>query len=150
MNSGSPTLGGSAIPGDPDGLRAIASRLQSARDDVSSVQNRVAANGLSDWTGAGGDAFRSSVNQLPGELGNVAGAFDGAAGAINGFAGQLEGFQERAVYYASRIEALAQELAAAQHRHDEAQNRVQVARLRESAAHDPISLKTAMDAVRYG
>jgi hypothetical protein len=150
MNVGSPILGGAAIPGDPDGLRAVAARLQAARDDVSSVQGRVASNELSDWIGSAGDAFRSSLNKLPGELGSVAGSFDGAASAINGFAGQLAAFQEKAAYYADRIETLEQELAAAQHRHDEAQSRVQAARLREAAAHDPISLKTAADAVRYG
>lgn len=150
MDVGSPILGGAAIPGDPDGLRAIAARLQTARDDVSSVQGRVASNGLGDWSGSAGDAFRSSLNKLPGELGSVAGAFDEAAGAINSFSGQLTGFQERAAYYANRIKTLEQELAATQHRHDEAQSRVQAARLRESAAHDPVSLKTAVDAVRYG
>jgi hypothetical protein len=130
MDAGSPILGGAAIPGDPDGLRAIAARLQAARDDVSSVQGRVASNGLSDWTGSAADAFRTSLNMLPGELGSVAAAFDGAAGAINGFVGQLADFQERAVYYANRIEVLEQELAAAQRRHDEAQSRVQAAQLR--------------------
>jgi uncharacterized protein YukE len=151
MNIGYPTLGDSAIPGDPDGLSVVASRLAAARDQVSSVQGRVASNGLQGtWSGSAGDAFRSSLNLLPGELGSVAGAFDLASSAIGGFAGRLAGFQEQAAYFGSRIQALEEELAAAQHRHDEAQNRVRVARLREDAAHDPVSLKTAVDAVRYG
>jgi hypothetical protein len=150
VNVGYPTLEGASIPGDPEGLRAIANRLQSARADVSAVQGRVAANGLDGWSGQASDQFRSALNKLPGELGTVAGGFGAVSDAISGFAGQLAGFQENASHYATRIRSLEEDLAEAQQRHDEAQSQVDAARLRESAASDPVSLKAAADAVRYG
>jgi uncharacterized protein YukE len=151
MDVGSPILGGAAIPGDPEGLRAIASRLQAARTDVESVRGRVAANGLQGaWSGSAAEAFRSSLDRLPAELETVASVFAGASNSINSFAGQLVGFQDKASYYANRIISIEQDLSAAQHRHDEAQTKVETARLAQSAASDPISLKTATDAFKLG
>lgn len=151
MNVGYPTLKDASIPGDPEGLDAIASHLRAAHDDVSTVQERVAVDGVvASWEGAAADRFRSSLNKLPGELGTVASAFDAASSSIRSFAGQLVDFQSNASYYASRIGSLEEELKSSQRRHDEAQAKVDTARLRESAATDPISLKTAVDAVRDG
>jgi uncharacterized protein YukE len=151
MNIGSPILGGAAIPGDPDGLMAIAGRLQAAHEDVSSVQGRVAVNGLQgSWSGSAAERFRSSLQKLPAELSNVTAAFDAASSSVNRFAAQLVGFQEKASYFANSIRSQEQDLDAAQQRHDEAQSQVNAARLRESIASDPISLNTAADAVRYG
>jgi uncharacterized protein YukE/surface antigen len=151
MNVGYPTLEGAAIPGEPGGLDAIASQLQSASTDIASVQERVAVNGLQgSWTGHAADAFRSSLDKLPGELGTVARAFEAASDSVRGFAGQLADFQSNASYCANRIRALEEDLQSAQRRHDEAQARVESARLRESVASDPISLKTAVDAVKDG
>jgi len=151
MNVGYPTLEGASIPGDPEGLAAIASQLQAAHDDVSTVQERVAVDGVvASWEGAAADRFRSSLNKLPGELGTVASAFDAASSGIRSFAGQLIDFQNNASYYANRIKSLEEELHSSQRRHDEAQAEVDSARLRESAATDPISLKTAVDAVKGG
>ena len=106
MNVGYPTLEGASIPGDPEGLDAIASRLQAAHDDVSTVQERVAVDGaIAGWEGEAANKFRSSLEELPGELGTVASAFDAASSSIRSFAGQLTDFQNNAHYYASRIKA---------------------------------------------
>jgi uncharacterized protein YukE len=151
MNVGYPTLEGASIPGDPDGLAAIASQLQAAHDDISTVQERVAVDGVvASWEGSAADRFRSSLDKLPAELGTVAGAFDAASGRIRSFAGQLVDFQNNAHYYANRIKSLEEEIHSSQRRHDEAQVEVDAARVRESAASDPISLKTAVDAVKDG
>jgi uncharacterized protein YukE len=150
MNVGYPTLEGAAIPGDPEGLDAIASRLQSAQADIASVQDRVAANELAGWRGAAAERFRSSLEKLPGELGSVAVAFEHASGAIRRFASELTGFQHDASYYANRIKSMEEELHSSQRRHDEAQAKLAAARLRESAATEPISLKTAVNAVTAG
>ncbi len=150
MNVGYPILGDAAIPGDTEGLDGIAKRLRAARSDVTHVQDRVAANGLQDWTGEAADRFRSSLERLPGELGNAAGAFDDAATGISRFAGELTGFQERAGDYAMRIREHEEAANAAQQRHDEAQTKVDAARQQQSEATDPVSLKAAGDALDLG
>ncbi len=150
MNVGYPTLGAAAIPGDADGLEAIARRLQIARSDVTHVQGRVAANGLRDWTGEAADRFRSSLERLPGELGQAAGAFDAAACSLVRFAAELASLQERAAGYAARIAEHEDAAEAAQQRHDEAQTKVNEARQQQSEATDPAGLKAASDALASG
>jgi len=151
MNVGYPTLEGASIPGDPEGLDAIASRLQAAQDDVSTVQGRIAVDGaIAGWEGQAADRFRSSLEKLPGELTTVANAFEAASGSIRSFSGQLTDFQNNAHYYANRAKNLEEELHSSQRRHDEVQAEVDAARFRESAASDPISLKTAVEAVKDG
>lgn len=148
MNVGYPILEGAAIPGDPDGLRVVAARFDAARTDVESVQQRVAVNGLQgEWTGTAADTFRGSLDKLPAELSVIAAAFERASDDVGSFAGQLAGFQEKAAYYARQIESQETELRAAQQRHSAAQSKVDEARLKQSLAADPVSLKTAGDAV---
>lgn len=147
MNVGYPTLGTAAIPGDTEGLDAVVQRLRAARTDVACVQDRVAVNGLHDWTGQAADRFRSSLNRLPGELGRAAGAFEQAAASVSAFAGELVGFQDRAAHYARRLGEHEEDAEAAQRRHDEAQSELDAARREQSNATDPVSLKAATDAV---
>ena len=105
---------------------------------------------IAGWEGEAANKFRSSLEELPGELGTVASAFDAASSSIRSFAGQLTDFQNNAHYYASRIKSLEEELKSSQRQHDEAEATLQAARFRQSLATDPISLKTAVDAVSDG
>jgi uncharacterized protein YukE len=151
MNVGASVLGGSAIPGDPGGLVALAAQLQTASSDVASVQERVATNGLQgSWSGAAAEAFRGSLNKLPGELAKVATAFGDASRSVSTFAGTLEELQANASKYATEITDLHVELRGAQVRQDEAQTRVAAARLAHSLASDPFSLHTAAAALNVG
>jgi uncharacterized protein YukE len=151
MNVGAPILQGDAIPGEPDGLRAVASRLETAEAEVTSVQRRVANNGLQGgWSGQAAEAFRSSLDRLPDALETVGGAFAAAAAAVTSFAAQLAGFQENASHYAAQIANLETDREGAQRRHDDAQTKVESARLARAAATDPVGLKTATDALDVG
>lgn len=148
MNAGYPILERSAIPGDCEGLQALASRMHAARSDVVSVQRRVASNDLEGvWAGAAAESFRSALAALPRELGSVAAAFEEASGGINGFASRLVELQDRASYYARQITGLEDDRRAAEGRRNEAQAKVDAAHLAHSAASDPISLKASSDAL---
>jgi chromosome segregation ATPase len=148
MNAGYPTLGGEAIPGDIDGLAEIVRRLAEARSDVTRVQERVAANGLEEWTGDAADRFRTTLGRLPAELGRAAGAFDEAAGALRRFSGDLATLQNNASHYAARLDELTEVASDTQGRHDVAEADVASARQRASQASDPASLKVAGDALQ--
>jgi chromosome segregation ATPase len=150
MNAGYPILGGAAIPGDAEGLDKIARRLRAAQADVTQVQRRVAANGLSEWTGEAANRFRSSLTRLPGELGLAAGAFHEAASSLRRFASELSNLQARAADYAARIAEHEEAADAAQRRHDEAQSNVDEARQQQSEATDPAGVKAAADALAVG
>jgi cell wall-associated NlpC family hydrolase/uncharacterized protein YukE len=151
MNVGYPILEDASIPGDPDGLLAVGGQLRAAFEDIATVQERVAIDGLQgSWIGLAANRFRESLKELPGELGTFAHAFNAASTTVRDFAGQLDGFQSNARYYASRIETLEADLHSAQHRHTEAQAEVEGARLRESLATEPVSLKLAGEAVKDG
>jgi uncharacterized protein YukE len=151
VNVGADVLGASAIPGDPAGLMTLAAQLQNAASDVTSVQERVAANGLqASWTGTAAETFRVSLNRFPGELTKVAAAFGDAAGSINAFARTLTELQTSAGQYETQISDLRVDLRAAQVRQDAASTSVAEARLAHSMATDPFSLHTAASALDLG
>ena len=148
MNVGAGVLGSSAIPGDPVGLRALATQLQSAGSDVEAVQNRVATNGLQGaWSGSAADAFRASLDKLPGELAKVAAAFGDASLSVTNFAEIVAELQANASYYASQVSNGQAELEAAQARHAAAETKLAAARFAHSVATEPFSLRAAANAL---
>jgi uncharacterized protein YukE len=144
-------MGDVEIPGSPGGLDALAGQLHAAAGDIGAVTNRVASNGLEGaWSGQAADAFRSSLHQLPGELGKVGTAFTDAAGAITQFAAKLAELQEKARWYNEHVANVEQELRDADARNEQAQTTLDKARLEHSLATDPVSLSTTSRAVSLG
>lgn len=139
------------IPGDPSGLSALSSRLRAAAGDVESVSRSASSNSLEgSWSGPASQAFRASLQPLPGELARVSSAFEEAARAISTFASKLSEIQRKADWYNRQIEAARQEQRAAQARQLHAQTEVRAAEARHSIASDPTSLHTARAAVELG
>jgi uncharacterized protein YukE len=139
------------IPGDPGGLSGLASQLGAAAGEIGAVQGRVAANGLGgSWSGTAAEAFRSSLDELPGELAKVAHAFGDAGHAISAFAARLADLQQRARWYNQQLESARNDLAAAEARRGSAQMELRAAQQRQRAAHDPASLHAAQSAVGLG
>jgi uncharacterized protein YukE len=139
------------IPGDPGGLSALSSRLRTAAGDVESVGRSVSSNSLEgSWSGPASQAFRSSLQPLPGELARVSAAFEEAGQAISTFASKLSELQRKADWYNRQIEAARQEQRAAQARQLHAQTEVRAAEARHSLASDPASLHTARAALEFG
>jgi hypothetical protein len=131
------------IPGDPGGLASLASLLQSAAEGVDGVRGRVSANGLPDWTGNAGDAFRASMDRFPGEMGPVSDALRSAGGQLSSFASMLEGFQRTAASQNDQIADNAAAQAQARYHQSLAQTQYDAANAAHQAASDPISLQTA-------
>jgi uncharacterized protein YukE len=144
-------MGDVEIPGSSGGLDALAGQMHAAAGDIETVTNRVASNGLEGaWSGHAADTFRSSLHQLPGELGKVGTAFTDAAGAITQFAAELADLQQKARWYNEHVADAEQELRDATARSEQAQTTLDKARLEHSLATDPISLSTATRAVSLG
>lgn len=144
-------MGEITIPGDPGGLSGLASQLGSAAGEVGAVQGRVAANGLGgSWSGAAAEAFRSSLDELPGELAKVAHAFGDAGHAISAFVARLSELQQKARWYNQQLDSARHDLAAAESRRSTAQAELRAAQQRQRAAHDPGSLHAAQSAVGLG
>lgn len=144
-------MGEITIPGDPGGLSGLASQLGAAAGEVGAVQGRVAANGLGgSWSGGAAEAFRSSLDELPGELAKVAHAFGDAGHAISGFAARLTDLQQKARWYNQQLESARHDLAAAEARRSSAQTELRAAQQRQRAVHDPASLHAAQSAVGVG
>jgi uncharacterized protein YukE len=139
------------IPGNPGALETLAGQLENAANDINSVRERVAANGLEgEWSGQAADAFRSTLHRLPGELGAVAGAFGDAMGTIRSFAGRLAELQQQARWYDEKLEESERALREANARHDEATENLRGATRAEVTASDPVSLHVAKQAVERG
>lgn len=139
------------IPGSPGGLEALASQLESAANDIDSVRDRVATNGLEgEWSGQAAEAFRSTLHRLPGELGAVGGAFGDASGTIRSFAGKLAELQQQARWYDEKLEESERDLREANARHGEAAASLRSANRAQAAAADPVSLHAAKRVVERG
>ncbi len=139
------------IPGSPGGLDALAGQLENAANDIDSVRDRVATNGLEgEWSGQAADAFRSTLHRLPGELATVGGAFGDAMGTIRSFAGRLAELQQQAQWCQEKMEESERDLQAANARHDEAVEGLRDANRAQVAATDPVSLTEAKQAVVLG
>ncbi|HUN78617.1 MAG TPA: WXG100 family type VII secretion target [Solirubrobacteraceae bacterium] len=139
------------IPGSPAGLQALASQLGDAAQDIDSVRDRVAGNGLEgSWSGRAAEAFRSSLHQLPGELAKVGAAFDDAGTAIRSFSSTLAELQEKARWYNERVADTERELQSAHSGHDDAESKLSDARRALSLATDPVSLSSARQLVGAG
>jgi Putative T7SS secretion signal domain len=139
------------IPGSPDGLRALVAQLNRAADDIDSVRARVAGNGLDgSWSGRAAEAFRSSLHQFPGELGQVGAAFTGAAAAIGSFVGTLAQLQAQARWYDERVAGAEQELQTAHAKRSDAERQLSEAHRELSTAADPVSLSSARQLVSDG
>ncbi len=138
------------IPGDAGGLFTLASQMQGAGEDVQSVRDRVATNGLEGaWSGAASDAFRSTLHSLPGELDSIAGAFMDASGAVGGFAGRLEELQSTAAWLNSEMARREEEMNAAAERAAVESRNVDAAARSHAAATDPASKSAAASALSY-
>jgi uncharacterized protein YukE len=140
-----------SIPGNPGGLQSLAAQLRTAAGDIASVQSRVASNGLhGSWSGHASEVFRSTLHELPGELGPIVTSFEDSAQALTTFAARLSGLQEQARWCEQQMGRAQQELRAANARHAAAQTKLNAARLAHAAAADPVSLHTAQSAVSLG
>lgn len=140
-------MGSTDIPGDPLGLQALATQLGAAGDNVESVSSQVAANGLPGWEGAGGDAFRRSLDRFPGELHGVSQSLGNAAAHVSRFASQLEQFQHTAIQQAEQLAQNERAENEARARQAAAQTKLDGAHLTQSLAHDPVSAQTARQVV---
>ena len=85
------------------------------------------------------EAFRSSLNELPGELQKINSSFGAAAGAVGSFATTLAELQSRANWYASQIEQASSDLQSAQNRHAAAEKELHTAKHSHAVASDPVS-----------
>ena len=132
------------IPGDPGGLQAGAGAILAAGEQIDSVRQRVASNGLQGgWTGSASDSFRVSLQGLPDELAPMVAAFDEASAAVRAFAATLSELQQRAAQHNVAVQAAEQSLRQAQLSHARAQTQLDAARVAHSLATDPVSLATA-------
>lgn len=93
-------LGGDPTPGDPGGVRRLASRVRRVADDAAAAERD--ARGLAGdgavrrWIGAAGDAFRGALEDFPAQLGKVARSYAAAADALQGYGTQLDAAQAQA------------------------------------------------------
>jgi WXG100 family type VII secretion target len=136
------------IPGDPAGLDALAGQLHGAAGDVQSVQSRVASNSLgASWSGQAANAFRNSLDQLPGEIEKVVGAFNDAGSAVSSFAGRLAELQQAAAWHNQQVERSEQERDEAEANARNRERELQEAQRAHAAATDPLSLSGLQRAV---
>jgi WXG100 family type VII secretion target len=136
------------IPGDPAELDALAGQLHGAAGDVQSVQSRVASDSPgASWSGQAANAFRSSLDQLPGELEKVVGAFNDAGSAVSSFAGKLAELQQAAAWHNQQVERSEQERDEAEANARNREREWQEAQRAHAAATDPLSLSGLQRAV---
>lgn len=148
MLAGAGVLGPDAISGDPGALEALVGQLRTSAGHVEGIQGRVSANGLGgSWSGTAADAFRVSLDALPGELEKLHSSFSVAADAIGGYAHVLAELQSRAQWLAQQIVDAESGLQSAQARHSTAQSELHAAQTRHVAASDPASKSLAQAAV---
>jgi uncharacterized protein YukE len=131
---------GNAIPGEPSALDSLAGQLRDAAGTVASIQSRISAEGLAgDWKGSAAAAFRSSLQELPGELGQLQNSFGTAADVLSSYASTLAGFQDTANWLAGQIIQAEEDLQGAQQRHAAAQSSLDHAFKSYMNASDPVS-----------
>lgn len=148
MLAGAGVLGPDAISGDPGALEALVGQLRTSAGHVEGIQGRVSANGLGgSWSGTAADAFRVSLDALPGELEKLHSSFSVAADAIGGYAHVLAELQSRAQWLAQEIVDAESGLQSAQAWHSTAQSELHAAQTRHVAASDPASKSLAQAAV---
>jgi hypothetical protein len=148
MLAGAGVLGPDAISGDPGALEALVGQLRTSAGHVEWIQGRVSDNGLGgSWSGTAADAFRVSLDALPGELEKLHSSFSVAADAIGGYAHVLAELQSRAQWLAQQIVDAESGLQSAQARHSTAQSELHAAQTRHVAASDPASKSLAQAAI---
>lgn len=143
-------LGDNAIPGDPGALQTLSSQLRATAGQVADIRGRFAGRGTgAHWSGRAAEAFRSSLNELPGELDKLYGSYTVAADAIGAYAGTLAELQGRANWYAGQIEEAAAAQQAAQARSAAAARDLHAARQAHASATDPVSQSSAQRAMEH-
>jgi uncharacterized protein YukE len=136
------------IPGDPGGLQTLASQLRGAGDDVLSVRERVATNGLQGaWNGQASDAFRATLHSLPSELDKIVDAFGESASAIGSFAARLEELQQAAAWQNRQLALAEEELHSARTREASEKANVTASQRAHDTATDPVTKSTAARAL---
>lgn len=133
-------LGVDAIPGDPAALEALVARLRASAGHVEGIRARVSRDGLGgSWSGSAADAFRASLDDLPGELDKLHASYSAAGDSIAGYTRIVADLQGRARWLAGQIVDTESELEATQARHATAQSEMHTALARHAAAADPLS-----------
>jgi len=91
-------VGGDPAPGSVPEVNAVAGTFVTLRDTVGSVSTELArARGASaGWKGRAAEEFRSSIDELPGDLRQVGGSFGSAVTALRRYANELAAAQQAA------------------------------------------------------
>ena len=93
-------FGGNPAPGDPDGIRVIASRLRDLSAAVA-MQNRllrsVGGDSEAVWVGPAADAFRPHLEKLPAQMEQLVTSYGDAADALDSYWPVLTAAQHTAV-----------------------------------------------------
>lgn len=84
------------IPGDPEAVDALASRLGGFAASSGTGAARLRSLDSDEWRGEAGDAFRAVIGELPEKLDRGVNAFDDAAAALRSFADTLREAQRTA------------------------------------------------------
>ena len=105
-------LSGDPVPGDPASIQNVG-RMLTAREtaayEVSVGINGLATDpGVNAWLGSSGDAFRKTLEPVPGLLRQMVDAYNEAAAAVTKFGGDLAGLQQMAdSAYRQRVSTIA-------------------------------------------
>ena len=109
-------VGGDPAPGDPAGVRHIATQLRDLADEVA-VQNRVLRSVGSDsesvWVGPAANAFAPHLQKLPGQLEMLVRSYGDAADALDGYWPALRDAKELAQVALARAQVADADIAVA-------------------------------------
>lgn len=136
--------------GDPDGLRAAATRANATATSLRTAGGRLTrASAHTYWTGPAADAFGLSVSRQGTEISRGAGQLTDAAGALKELAGTVERAQERVRQLAREVERAEDAARQAASRADDAQsasNNLKVRRAHASDADEAAAMGPAVSA----
>lgn len=84
------------IPGAPEDVETLATRLETYSDDARDAATRLDAIDSGAWVGSAGDAFREAIGELPEKLRRASDAFWDAGAALRLYADRLRDAQAAA------------------------------------------------------
>ncbi|HKY74615.1 MAG TPA: hypothetical protein VJS45_00630, partial [Acidimicrobiia bacterium] len=111
------------IPGAPEDVETLATRLETYSDDARDAAARLGAIDSGAWVGSAGDAFRDAIGELPEKLRRASDAFWDAGAALRVYAGRLRDAQAaaaKAIELFSVADSRSRTWAAQQKAHDDA------------------------------